>query len=135
LIFDNYTATPGPSEVFPSSHLKKKPVAVEFVEDSSGKDSAQDLEELRQQLQSTKKQSLMLMEQSRKSSEREKVALQQAQDAIAERDSAVAEAAAATSRENFMLQLLTDASLDMAGVLHYLCHALFFFFACLLVAR
>jgi hypothetical protein len=58
------------------------------------------------------------MEQSRKSSEREKVALQQAQDAIAEKDSAVAEAAAASSRENFMLQLLTDGSLDMAGVLH-----------------
>ncbi|KAK1647022.1 hypothetical protein QYE76_064827 [Lolium multiflorum] len=44
-----------------------------------------------------------------------KIALQQAQDAISEKDSAVAEAAAATSRENFMLQLLTDASLDMAG--------------------
>ncbi|KAK1648690.1 hypothetical protein QYE76_066495 [Lolium multiflorum] len=55
------------------------------------------------------------MEQSRKSSEREKIALQQAQDAISEKDSAIAEAAAATSRENFMLQLLTDASLDMAG--------------------
>ncbi|KAK1641669.1 hypothetical protein QYE76_059474 [Lolium multiflorum] len=61
-----------------------------------------------------KKQSLMLMEQSRKSSEREKAALQQAQDAITEKDAAVAEAAAATSRENFMLELLTDASLDMA---------------------
>jgi hypothetical protein len=118
LIFDNYTATPGPSKVFPSSRLKKTPVAVEFTEDSSSKDSAQDLEELRQQLQSTKRQSLMLMEQSRKSSEREKVALQQAQDAITEKDSAVAEAAAASSRENFMLQLLTYASLDMAGVLH-----------------
>ncbi|KAK1619857.1 hypothetical protein QYE76_025374 [Lolium multiflorum] len=58
----------------------------------------------------------MLMEQSRKSSEREKVALQQAQDAITEKDAAVAEAAAATSRENFMLQLLTDASLDMADL-------------------
>ncbi|KAK1606978.1 hypothetical protein QYE76_030651 [Lolium multiflorum] len=46
---------------------------------------------------------------------REKVALQQAQDAITEKDAAVAEAAAATSRENFMLQLLTDASFDMAG--------------------
>ncbi|KAK1679557.1 hypothetical protein QYE76_040405 [Lolium multiflorum] len=63
-----------------------------------------------------KKQSLMLMEQSRKSSEREKAALQQAQDAITEKDAAVAEAAAATSRENFMLELLTDASLDMADV-------------------
>ncbi|KAK1666760.1 hypothetical protein QYE76_054919 [Lolium multiflorum] len=115
LIFDNYTSTPGPSDVFPPSRSKKTPVAVEFIEDFSSKDSAQDLEELRQQLQSTKKQSLMLMEQSRKSSEREKVALQQAQDAIIEKDAAVAEAATATSRENFMLQLLTDASLDMAG--------------------
>ncbi|KAK1602320.1 hypothetical protein QYE76_017630 [Lolium multiflorum] len=48
-------------------------------------------------------------------SRREKIALQQAQAAIAEKDSAVAEAAAASSRENSMLQLLTDASLDMAG--------------------
>jgi acyl-homoserine lactone acylase PvdQ len=128
LIFDNYTATPGPSEVFPSSHLKKTPVSVEFVENSSSKSSAEDLEELRQQLQTTKKQSLMLMEQSRKSSEREKIALQQAQDAISEKDSAVAEAAAATSRENFMLQLLTDASLDMAGMFHYHCRAFLFLF-------
>ncbi|KAK1645097.1 hypothetical protein QYE76_062902 [Lolium multiflorum] len=42
---------------------------------------------------------------------REKIALQQAQAAIAEKDSAVA---AAASRENSMLQLLIDASLDMA---------------------
>ncbi|KAK1608822.1 hypothetical protein QYE76_032495 [Lolium multiflorum] len=52
---------------------------------------------------------------SKSTDPREKIALQQAQDAISEKDSAVAEAAAATSRENFMLQLLTDASLDMAG--------------------
>ena len=70
---------------------------------------------------------LVLMEQSRRSSEREKIALQQAQDAIAEKDSAVAEAAAATSRENFMLQLLTDASLDMAGVLPELSRTFPFF--------
>ncbi|KAK1607877.1 hypothetical protein QYE76_031550 [Lolium multiflorum] len=76
--------------------------------------SREELKELRGQLQSVKKQSLMLMEQSRESSEREKIALQQAQAAIAEKDSAVAEAAAATSRENSMLQLLMDASLDMA---------------------
>ncbi|KAK1627642.1 hypothetical protein QYE76_001957 [Lolium multiflorum] len=114
LIFDNYTATPGPSDVFPSSLLKKNPTSVEFVENSSINNSTEDLEELRQQLQSVKKQSLMLMEQSRKSSEREKIALQQTQAVIAEKDSAVAEAAAASSRENSMLQLLIDASLDMA---------------------
>ncbi|KAK1682786.1 hypothetical protein QYE76_043634 [Lolium multiflorum] len=43
-----------------------------------------------------------------------KISLQQAQAAIAEKDSAL-QAAAATSRENSMLQLLIDASLDMAG--------------------
>ncbi|KAK1682381.1 hypothetical protein QYE76_043229 [Lolium multiflorum] len=65
-------------------------------------------------MKSVKKQSLILMEQSRESSEKEKIALQRAQDAISERDTAVAEADAAASRENSMLQLLTDASLDMA---------------------
>jgi hypothetical protein len=67
-----------------------------------------------------KKQSLVLMEKARKSSETEEIAIQQAQTAIAERDSAVAEAAAAKSREDYMLQLLTDASLDMAGKFHCL---------------
>ncbi|KAK1669329.1 hypothetical protein QYE76_057488 [Lolium multiflorum] len=76
----------------------------------------EELKELRVQLQSVKKQSLMLMEQSRESSQREKIALQQAQDAMTEKDAAVAEAAAATSRENSMLQLLIDASLDMAAM-------------------
>ncbi|KAK1665602.1 hypothetical protein QYE76_053761 [Lolium multiflorum] len=113
LIFDNYTSTPGLSEVFPSSLPKKTSVTVNFVDDSASKDLTEELEELRGQLQSVKKQSLMLMEQSRKSSERERIALQQAQTTIAEKDSAVAEAAAASSRENSMLQL--DASLDMAG--------------------
>ncbi|KAK1681652.1 hypothetical protein QYE76_042500 [Lolium multiflorum] len=115
LIFDNYTSIPGPSEVFPSSLPKKFSVPVNFVDDSASKELTEELKELRGQLQSVKKQSLMLMEQSRESSEREKIALQQAQTAIAEKDSAVAEAAAATSRENSMLQLLIDASLDMAG--------------------
>ena len=62
-----------------------------------------------------KKQSLIVMEQSHKSSEREKIALQQAQEALELKEAAVAEALQATSRENYMLELLTDASLDMAG--------------------
>lgn len=123
LIFDNYTPIPGPSEVFPSSLPKKSSVPVNFVDDSASTDLTDELKELRGQLQSVKEQSLMLMEQSRESSEREKIALQQAQAAIAEKDSAVAEAAAATSRENSMLQLLIDASLDMAGMFRYLCRA------------
>ncbi|KAK1607496.1 hypothetical protein QYE76_031169 [Lolium multiflorum] len=84
--------------------------------EQSSKDLTEELKELRVQLQSVKKQSLMLMEQSRESSEREKIALQQARDAMTEKDAAVAEVAAAISRENAMLQLLTDASLDIAGI-------------------
>jgi microcystin-dependent protein len=56
------------------------------------------------------------MEQSRKSSEKEKVSLQQAKDAIAEKEAAVSEAAEASARENYMLQLMTDSSLDMTGI-------------------
>jgi hypothetical protein len=94
-----------------------------FREGPSNTPLSEDLQELRQQLQSVKKQSLILMEQSRESSRKEKLALQQTQDAMTEKDAAVAEAAAATSRENSMLQLLIDASLDMAGKFHYLCLA------------
>ena len=57
------------------------------------------------------------MDQSRKSSEREKTALRQAQEALELKEAAVAEALQATSRENYMLDLMTDASLDMAGTL------------------
>jgi hypothetical protein len=118
LIFDNYSATPRPSDALPaSSHSKKIPVAVERVENSSSTNSAEDLEELRQQLQSLKKQSLMIMEQSQKSSEREKIALQQAQDAIAAKEAAVSEAEKATIRENCMLDLMNEAGADMSGII------------------
>ncbi|KAK1652539.1 hypothetical protein QYE76_070344 [Lolium multiflorum] len=113
LIFDNYTTTPGPSEVFPSSHLRKTPVSVEFIENSSSKSSAEDLEELRQQLQSMKKQTLAMMEQSRKASEQEKLALQHAKEAMVAKDTAVLEAKGATTRENSMLELMLEASTDM----------------------
>jgi hypothetical protein len=75
-----------------------------------------ELTELRQQLQAMKKQSLIVMDPSRKSSEQEKIALQQAQDALALKETATAEAAQAVSRENYMLDLMADASLDMAGM-------------------
>jgi hypothetical protein len=86
------------------------------LEGSSSKHLSEDLQELRQQLQSMKKQTLAMMEQSRKASEGEKIALQQAKEAIAAKDAAIAEAAETSSRENYMLQLMTDASLDMTGM-------------------
>jgi hypothetical protein len=126
-VFDNYTPAPHPSDALPTSSCSKKVSAdVKFIEDSSGMDPAHDLKELRQQLQSMKKQALLTMEQSRKSSEREKIALQQAQEAIASKEAAVAEAIQATSRENFMLELMNEASLEMAGMLLELELPLFF---------
>jgi hypothetical protein len=74
------------------------------------------LNELRQQLQAMTKQTLTIMDQSQKSSEKEKLALQQAQEALALKEAAVTEAAQAASREDYMLQLMTDASLDMADL-------------------
>jgi hypothetical protein len=134
LIFDDYTSTPRPSDVFPaSSHSKKTPVDNEFVEDFSSKGSTQDLEELCRQLQYMKKQTLIIMDQSRKSSEKEKVALQQAQEAIAAKEAAVAEASKAATRENFMLELMTEASLEMAGIL--LKPKLPLFFPCFLLCN
>ncbi|KAK1693498.1 hypothetical protein QYE76_010195 [Lolium multiflorum] len=117
LVFDIYTSTPRPSDALPaSSYSKKMPVDDEFIEDSSGMGSVQDLEELRQQLQSMKKQTLVIMEQSRRSTEKEQIARQQASEAITAKEAAVTEAKQATSRENFMLELLTDASLEMAAM-------------------
>jgi microcystin-dependent protein len=92
------------------------PIADNPLEGSSNKHSSEDLQELRQQLQSMKKQTLAMMEKSRQASEREEIALQQAKETIAAKDAAVAEAAEASSRENYMLQLMTDASLDMTGM-------------------
>ncbi|KAK1551541.1 hypothetical protein QYE76_027024 [Lolium multiflorum] len=62
-----------------------------------------------------KKQSIIVMDQSRKSSEREKIALQQAQEALILKEIVVAKASQATSREDYILDLMTDVSLDMAG--------------------
>ena len=125
LIFDNYTPAPGSSNILPSPP-RRTPADASTAEDSL----PQELDELRHQLQFVKKQSLVLMEKARKSSEAEEIALQQAQTAIAEKESAVAETTAATSRENSMLQLLVDASLDMAGMFDYLLSR-FIFLCCL----
>jgi hypothetical protein len=116
LVFDNYTAVPRSSDALPASSYSKKNAMDEFVEDSSDANPVEDLNELRQQLQSMKKQALVIMEQSRRSSEREKLALQQAQEALALKETAVTEAAQASLREEHMLQLMIDASLDMAGI-------------------
>jgi tRNA U34 5-carboxymethylaminomethyl modifying GTPase MnmE/TrmE len=117
LIFDNYSASPCSADTSPASSFSKKTfVDNSLIEGSSSKHLSQDLQELRQQLQSMKKQTLAMMEQSRKASEKEKVALQQAKEAIAARDVAVSEAEKATTRENSILELMSEASVDMLGM-------------------
>ena len=64
-----------------------------------------------------KKQAVIVMDQSHKSLEREQAALQQAQEALKLKESAAADAAGSAQRENYMLDLMTDASQDMAGML------------------
>jgi hypothetical protein len=100
----------------PPAHCLKKSSAGEFFESSSNAAHTEDLNELRQQLQLLKKQALTLMEQSRQSSNNEKLAIKQAQDAMSLKEAAVAEAAQAASRENCMLDLMIEASQDIAGM-------------------
>jgi hypothetical protein len=58
-----------------------------------------------------------MMEKSRKASEKEKIALQEAWEAIAAKEAAISEAEKATTRENFMLKFMNEASVDMSGML------------------
>jgi hypothetical protein len=125
-----------------SSHSKKTLVDDNLIEGSSSKHFSQDLQELRQQLQSMKKQTLAMMEQSRKASEREKIALQQAREAITAKEAAISEAEKATTRENSMLELMNEASVDMSGTLFqpktssiFLLYPLFFEFLVLSLNR
>jgi hypothetical protein len=71
--------------------------------------------ELRQQLQTMKREAIILMDQSRKSLEREQAAIQRAQEALKLEETATATTLRAASREEYMLDLLTDARLDMSG--------------------
>ncbi|KAK1670146.1 hypothetical protein QYE76_058305 [Lolium multiflorum] len=105
LVFDNYTPSSTPSNVSPSSSRSKRTLAdATPVEDSLPRE----LDELRNLY--AKKQTLVMMEKSRKSSEAEKIALQQAREAVAAKEIAASEAEKATTRENFMLELMNEAS-------------------------
>jgi hypothetical protein len=119
-VFDNYTAASGPADTSPATSYSRRTPAGDFVDDSSCADPLQELPDLRQQLQAVKKQAIIVMDQSRKSSEREKTAVRQAYEALEPKEAAVAEALQATARENYILDLMTDASLGMVGTLHFI---------------
>jgi hypothetical protein len=67
------------------------------------------------------------MDQSRKSSDREQAALRQAQEDLELKESASANASRYAQRESYMLDLMTDASQDMSGMLLLSCcfHGIF----------
>ena len=64
-----------------------------------------------------KKQTVTVLEQSHKSSDREQTALRQAHEALELKETATANAARSAQHESYMLDLMTDASQDMAGML------------------
>jgi hypothetical protein len=78
------------------------------------------------------KQAITVMDKSRKLSDRERAALRQAQEALELKESAAADASWAIKRENYMLDLMTDASEDVAGMLCFILPFLFIFFVSLL---
>jgi hypothetical protein len=116
LIFDNYSKIAGTSPASAATSRSNRVLDDVSLDYSSCANLDQsELTELQQQLQTLKKQSLIVMEQSCKSSERERIALQQAQEALTLKETVAAKAAQAMSRENYMLDLMVAASLDMAG--------------------
>ena len=120
LIVDNYTEAARPSDASVAASRSAKTHAGVLLDDSSCVDSThQELADLRQQLQAMKKQAVTVMDQSRKSLDREQAALQQAQEALKLKESAAADALRAITREDYMLDLMTDASQDMAGMLRF----------------
>jgi hypothetical protein len=76
-----------------------------------------EMEDLRQQLQSMKKQTMTALEQARKSSDREQAALLRVQESLESEKTVNAKATRSAERENYMLDLMTDASQDMAGTI------------------
>jgi hypothetical protein len=120
LVFDNYTKAAGPSDTSPAASRSARTPAGVFLDDSSCADSIhQELADLRQQLQAMKKQAVTVMDQSHKSLDHEQDALQQAQEALKLKESAAADALRAITREDYMLDLMTDASQDMVGMLRF----------------
>jgi arginine deiminase len=76
-----------------------------------------EMEDMRQQLQLLKKQAVTALDQARKSSDRKQTALLQAQESLKSEKTAAAKAIRSAERENYMLDLMTDSSQDMAGAL------------------
>jgi uncharacterized membrane protein len=115
LIFDNYTGD-GYSDTSPAaSHSTKIPESASLDVSPCPHPIKKEVADLRQQLQSMNKKTMTASEQGRKSSKEEQTALRQAQESLELEKTAISNAARFVQRENYMLDLTTDASQDMAG--------------------
>ena len=90
-----------------------------FAEGSTNYIPDEDVDSIRRELADTKKQVLLIMSQHKKSVEK-------LQEALAQKVAAATEAKDAKSREAYMLELMTESSLDMAGVCLFCCRLLMF---------
>ena len=119
LVSDNYTET-GCSDASPAVPQPTKIPENVSSDASSVPDSMKrEMEELQQQLQLLKKQTMTALDQARKSSDREQTALLQAHESLKLEGAATAKATCSAERENYILDLMTDASQDMAGTLPF----------------
>nr|XP_051190418.1 uncharacterized protein LOC127303752 [Lolium perenne] len=119
LIFYNYTGA-GYSDTSPAaSHSTKVPGSASLDSSSCTGSIEKEVADLRRKLQSMKKQTMTALEQSRKSSDREQTALRQAQESLELKETTITNAARSARRESYMLDLMTDASQDMAGAFLY----------------
>jgi multidrug efflux pump subunit AcrA (membrane-fusion protein) len=116
---DNFRDAPMPTETS-ATVASNAPVASHSIE--------AEMEELRQQVQLLKKQTVTTLDQAKKSFEHEQAALLQAQNSLDLEKAATLKATRAVECENYMLDLMTDASEDMAGALSFSsCHTKYFF--------
>jgi hypothetical protein len=111
LYFDDFVESEHPATSFGT---------LKTTETSDVGDSVKiEIDDLRQQLQLLKKQAMTALDQAKKSSEREQAALLQAQQSADLEKAATLEVTRAAQRENYMIDLMTNASQDMAGTLSF----------------
>jgi hypothetical protein len=77
------------------------------------------MQDLRQQVQLLKRQTMTVLDQARKLSDREQASLLRTQESLNLEKASTSKAARSVERENYMLDLMTDASQVMDGALRF----------------
>jgi multidrug efflux pump subunit AcrA (membrane-fusion protein) len=119
LFFDDYAET-GRPDTFCDAPMPTETSATAASNVPVGSHSIEtEMEELRQQVQLLKKQTVTALDQAKKSFDREQSALLQAQKSLDLEKATTLKASRSAECENYMLDLMTDASEDMASALSF----------------